>query len=487
MALVRGNCGIVEKTVYFGVWIGSILYSCISLLAISKKLRPLLNNEDFEEGRLLKEEKDVSDLEWEYWSKTVLRLTLPFTLHLLISFTMNHKSQEKIAIALRVFVTLACVCMIFGILASFFIILKCLTMFLISKTKCKSLIWFVCLSTLFIGRFETAKQFLFGNDDLAWYGFSVTYSWCNMRALSYGLDVSNGVNTSLFNFLKYFFYLPIFFCGPVITYESFQIGSNDPKKNQLQNIRWWNILQISRYVFWYIVSEAVLHYFYFNAIQQEAFLVGKLGRWELAGLGYAMGQFFQMKYVFFYGLCGEIARIDGVNAPPPPICIGRVHLYSHMWRYFDRGLHSILVKYIYVPIVKLNPSNFMKIAGSVLSFGYVFLWHGPYDFVLVWSILNCLGIIVEMIARKIGKTNSYKEFEMNLGYSHRRRFVVLLSVPLFAVSMVSNFYFFFGLKIGNIFAKRILFDFDIFRLLLRYLIFYCGCQVSMELSSIGTS
>ena len=66
--------------------------------------------------------------------------------------------------------------------------------------------------------------------------------------------------------------------------------------------------------------------------------------WTLAGIGYSMGQFFHMKYTVFYGMPGVFMTEDGIDAPTPPKCIGRIHLYSDMWRYFDNGLYKFLRK-----------------------------------------------------------------------------------------------------------------------------------------------
>ena len=55
-----------------------------------------------------------------------------------------------------------------------------------------------------------------------------------------------------------------------------------------------------------------------------------------------MGQFFHLKYVVMYGISSHVARTDGVEAPGHPACIGRVHLYSDMWRYFDSGLYEFM-------------------------------------------------------------------------------------------------------------------------------------------------
>lgn len=64
--------------------------------------------------------------------------------------------------------------------------------------------------------------------------------------------------------------------------------------------------------------------------------------WALYSFGYLMGQFFHIKYVVSYGTSIGMARFDGMDAPGLPKCIGRIHLYSDMWKFFDQGLYEFL-------------------------------------------------------------------------------------------------------------------------------------------------
>lgn len=73
-------------------------------------------------------------------------------------------------------------------------------------------------------------------------------------------------------------------------------------------------------------------------------VVQNLNPWALYGLGYCMGQFFLNKYVVIYGICNTLCNLDNVKAPPPPKCIARIHLYSDMWKHFDRGLYKFLIR-----------------------------------------------------------------------------------------------------------------------------------------------
>lgn len=79
--------------------------------------------------------------------------------------------------------------------------------------------------------------------------------------------------------------------------------------------------------------------------------------WALYTFGYLMGQFFHNKYVVFYGVSTAIAKFEGIDAPGLPKCIGRIHLYSNMWKYFDQGLYEFLFQ---LSIGSLNDKHHAK-------------------------------------------------------------------------------------------------------------------------------
>lgn len=76
--------------------------------------------------------------------------------------------------------------------------------------------------------------------------------------------------------------------------------------------------------------------------QANAQFVDRLDYPSLCGYGYAMGQFFHIKYLIQYGISTSLASFENAEVPHLPRCIGRIHLYSDMWRYFDPGLYKFL-------------------------------------------------------------------------------------------------------------------------------------------------
>ncbi|KHJ86650.1 hypothetical protein OESDEN_13591 [Oesophagostomum dentatum] len=75
-------------------------------------------------------------------------------------------------------------------------------------------------------------------------------------------------------------------------------------------------------------------------------------RREECAVAYVTGQLFHVKYVVLFGFPALFAYIDGLQPPPPPICISRVAHYSQMWRHFDVGLYRFLKNQVYIPLQK---------------------------------------------------------------------------------------------------------------------------------------
>ncbi|KAJ8973383.1 hypothetical protein NQ317_012098 [Molorchus minor] len=195
-----------------------------------------------------------------------------------------------------------------------------------------------------------------------------------------------------------------------------------------------------------------------------------------------MGQHFHIKYIVLYGLSTTCASFENVNVPHLPRCIGRIHLYSDMWKYFDRGLYKYLVRHIYIPTMKIVPYKFLA---SLLCFLFVYIWHGVETYILIWSLLNYFGVCLEYMCASL----KHKYFGMTK-YSKApdgqwfRRFKCLLTAPLLALSAISNFYFFAGTEIGNTFFLRIITE-SLTNTVYIIVILYCCCQVSEELRTLN--
>ena len=67
--------------------------------------------------------------------------------------------------------------------------------------------------------------------------------------------------------------------------------------------------------------------------------------WTLSGLSLSMSFFFMMKLISNYGINRTFMKIDGIEPPDQPKCIGHIHRFSDMWRCLDVGHHRFIRRY----------------------------------------------------------------------------------------------------------------------------------------------
>ena len=95
-------------------------------------------------------------------------------------------------------------------------------------------------------------------------------------------------------------------------------------------------------------------------------------------------------------------------------------------------------------------SLFTKLFGSAVCFSFVYVWHGTVDFVLIWSLLNFLGITLEGVARAVSTQPAYRRLEDRMSDQAARRLHAILASPVLIMSCLSNFYFFAGTQVSKI-------------------------------------
>ncbi|KAH9375493.1 hypothetical protein HPB48_008536 [Haemaphysalis longicornis] len=145
--------------------------------------------------------------------------------------------------------------------------------------------------------------------------------------------------------LDYALYLPPLFMGPVQNYEDYVTAMEAPKP--MITVQELKFLAVSflRSCLHFLLMDLMLHFFYPAALSSAPYLVRKMNRTGLVGYAIMLHLCFYLKYVVQYGMARSFARIERLELPQPAKCIGRGHLCSHFWRYFDHGLHLWIKKY----------------------------------------------------------------------------------------------------------------------------------------------
>jgi hypothetical protein len=444
--------------------------------------------------------QDVSDHEWMTWKRASQHVGFLVVVQIVISQVIKRShSHRPLLLSFAVSYSVIVSMYLLGVYPTLYLFLQIIIIFLASFTNSALFVWFCAISYVLAQNYyplNIINKKLFPTYDSQMYESyltSVTSAWINARCVSYSLDriwgdVSSDESavTSFAKLTSYCFYLPTGVMGPLITYKKY----HDSLWAAVRPLdRGWlrsALLQSFRYLLWFCVTDISLYFFYQQSLALHPNIVNSLNLWALCGMGYFLGQFFHLKYVVMYGWSSHLARLDDVDAPPHPKCIGRIHLYSDMWRYFDNGLYIFIQKYLYLPLLSKMPGEGLaaKLVASIICFSFIYVWHGTMEFVFIWSCLNFVGITCEAFAKAIGNTQRFKSLENSfLSPRGKRRFYAAVATPLFIMSALSNFYFFAGIEVGNIFARRVLLEMwpRGFPTLLFFM--YCCSQTSMEVKN----
>lgn len=481
-----------ETALWIAGWSFGVGYSIYNSWLASEHYTGMLSLYDLEKGWFNNRPKDTSDNEWATFSVVTIKLLPWFFVHFIGSQYFRKFNREMVPY-FHLLISTICLWNIFDTRALLFLLIQPLVLFTFHFLGSAILVWGAALVFL-AGWSQMPMSYIKmvlveeNHSPTHEYMVAVASCWINSRSVSFCLDhiwksvpVDQPVGKKLVYMLSYCLYLPLAIGGPLINYVDYHKGiTSDFEPWSFSRVR-DSVGLLVRYSFWALFAELVLHHFYFGALQVNHHIITKLDLWSLCGTGYSMGQFMHLKYVVFYGVPRFFVLSDGIEAPPHPKCIGRIHLYSDMWRYFDNGLYKFMHRYIYEPVVG-NRGNrlWMRLLSSMVCFLFVYIWHGIVEHVMIWSLLNNFGIIVENVGRTIGKNKTYSDFESSiLSPQGIRRFHCMLGAPLYMMSILSNFYFFMGTFVGHHFVVRGVTSWPIGTPTILFFM-YCGAQSSIE-------
>ncbi|XP_053403137.1 protein-cysteine N-palmitoyltransferase HHAT-like [Mercenaria mercenaria] len=514
---------LVERWIYFvgAVWTVSYLSFCVYRDSI--KYFGVLNLHDFGKGWFwLVRDQDISNLEWSFWYAMFWRIWPWYAGHVALGKIMEWNSPANRKYIFLIF-ALMCICQLAGWRFVILFLLHCSVMYVTSLCSSTVLVWIVSLSALSTLNFEpflTLMKSLVEEDKKeTWYNFLVTtLALANIKVTSFCLEkcwhningkVTKGnqskelntgtshqleagkqstqgresVGYSFIDLLCYVFYLPLFFTGPILTFDLFKDQMNAPVPQNTRGHLKLQSLHLLRFCFWAMFHEFLLHFLYFNALQNNTMVLKSVSRFTLMGIGYLHGQFFMVRYLVMFGLPGTIANFDYLNPPDGPKCISYIYLYSDMWKFFDRGLYSFLKRYIYIPCGGSQTGIRRQTIGSLLCFLYIFYWHGTEYDILLWVLLNFISVFFEKIGLAICSISIVKHIETDiLSAAMVQRIHAFFSVPIFIMSCFSMFGFFGGRQVLYIFCKRLITEGTAETIAVKVVINYCCIQNAIEVN-----
>lgn len=456
-----------EVFLYFSVYVVYIGYELWALVHARHKILAIAQYEFPEGWSILQSPKDDTNDELYAFTEYIKQYWHWYLFHLATSSIIQ---KQKYRPEWQSWIHAAvCIIILFGSMKLISIALissLIITYFVVAQKHSKILVWLMSVVWMIIMIFMKSNKAL--QESMGYMEFHhvmVSLCWCILRGCSYSLQLAKSFKEgepnlndryALSHYLGYSLYFPCFTLGPFMGYHRYvafllpkEAADSAETRSNFKSLLW----RIASVAFWWLILEIAVHYIYvhYMALDIEAIKVLDT-KFGLYAVGYFMGQFFFMHYVIVYGLGIAFAQYDGLKPPRKPRCIGLVHHYSDMWKYFDEGLYEFLFSHIYAELCSKDSSPLRKIMSTAATFSFVFLWHGHYWYVFVWSLLNFCCLVLEKVVKTVTSSPKYTVLmkdKVGLSESGIQRFNAFLGSQIFIPAAFSNCYFISGLDVGN--------------------------------------
>lgn len=467
-----------EKFVYFLLWVPASIFPLLYLNKLSKK-----HQSDFIDNGYVKKSawfsfmKDVNDYEWVFWWEYAGYFTCLFSCYSFVGVVVSKKFPT---LKQSYYITASLLLLNFALSLKgvLLILFHVLLFYGVVSLKSKVVMWLWSIFCIFfVNTTNTWEQQLhaFGVyselQNITLYSLLMTY----LHLISFGCEKLNS-NKKIYTFwdcLHYVFYLPLFFNGPVLTFDIFYSNVHVPKK-----FMWKEIGIDAVTCLLYAVGLNVFFSFnYSPALAYHYHILEEITQLEAISICWTYINVFCVKYYIFYRYSGLFAKVDGLIPPGAPKCIVSLYAFIDMWRYFDKGLNRFLQRYIYFPLGGSKHGLMKQVIASFLCFTFVGYWHGGTKSLWYWALSNWLGVVFETCILNVAQ---YLSFSYYLGSVMYRRLCALGGVFSVFALIYTNMIFLIGVDAANILLGRVLLNFNGCVILLALL--YCCVQCSMEVN-----
>ncbi|XP_052452420.1 protein-cysteine N-palmitoyltransferase HHAT-like protein isoform X2 [Carassius gibelio] len=412
---------------------------------------------------------DTADVEWMMWFST-FREHIIFALsgHVIFAKICSLLAPQYRSLVFMVYGMLA-VCTSMGWAYVTLILSHCVLLYSISLVKLRWLCFVAGLTTLATFKMEPfiswQAGFVTGSFELRPLLFYGGCGFTIMRCMSFALEncEKKDGNYNILELLKYNFYLPFFYFGPIMTFDKYYIQANNPNLTRKDGEMWNISLQGLLHLGVIMIVAVLLHFMYILTIPSDMKLLKNISDWALAVM---------------FGVINTISRLDHLDPPKPPKCITMLYVFSET--HFDRGINDFLCKYVYNYLGGKHDNVLDELIASLCTFGIAALWLGPGWVVFIWAFLNCFGRNLEFLTAKFFTMEPFISIEMAISESMSRRIRAVFNTFNFWTIVLYNVLALNSLEFAQLVAKRMLLKGFPFTTITVMFVTYCLIQLIKE-------
>ncbi|XP_010900672.1 hedgehog acyltransferase like, b [Esox lucius] len=403
---------------------------------------------------------DTADFEWVMWFST-FREHIIFALsgHVIFAKICSMLAPEYKAL-MYMFYGMMAVLVSMGWTYITLILSHCVLLYTISLVKLRWLCFLAGLTTLSTFKMEPfvswQASFVMVDFELRSVLFYGGCGFTIVRSMSFALEncQKKDANYSILELLKYNFYLPFFYFGPIMTFDKFHAQANrvvlTRKEGEIWNISLQGLLHLGAI----ITADILFHFLYILTIPTDMKLLKHASDWALVGVAYCNLVYDWVKSAVMFGVVNTVARLDHLDPPQPPKCITMLYVFSET--HFDRGINDWLCKYVYDYLGRRHDNVLNEAIATMCTFGVTILWLGPCQGVFLWAFFNCLGLNFELWTAKLLSMEPFTSLEMAMSPAMSRRIRALFNSFNFWTIVLYNIIALNSPGFTSLVAKRLL-------------------------------
>ncbi|RKP34282.1 MBOAT, membrane-bound O-acyltransferase family-domain-containing protein, partial [Dimargaris cristalligena] len=194
---------------------------------------------------------------------------------------------------------------------------------------------------------------------------------------------------NIFHYWGYLFYAPLYFAGPIISFNNFIWQHRFPSTEVAARSTMLYGLRLAGSLF---TMECMQHLFYAMAIAHTKAWSG-LTPFQISLVAYLNLKFIWLKLMIMWRFFRFWAMCDGLEVPENMRrCMTNNYSVQSFWRDWHCSLNRWLVRYLYIPLGGRKYSVY----NIWVVFTFVAIWHDISLHLLAWAWLICLIIVPEL-------------------------------------------------------------------------------------------
>lgn len=212
------------------------------------------------------------------------------------------------------------------------------------------------------------------------------------------------------NYVAYTLYAPLYLTGPILTFNDY-ISQLRHRPLSIETGR--TLRYAVRFLLCLLCMELLLHFVYVGAITKASPDWASYTPAQLSLLSYQNLIIIWLKLLLPWRLFRLWSLVDGIDPPENMVrCASDNWSTTSFWRGWHRSYNKWLVRYLWIPLGGADfskPASALRsVAGYLLIFTWVALWHDIKMRMIVWSWLIVLFILPEVVARGLFPRSRYE-------------------------------------------------------------------------------